>query len=432
MNYLVDYLNKIIAFAFIFILAFTIKLNFASATEFVDVNQSVGGNLSPMDTSERWQSFKPTKSNLSSVDLKVLNWTGGMDLYLRVVNTVTSDEVVNVIYPNVATTTPTPGYTVWMNFDFTDTSVVVGDLYKLYYSRSAGSQFNLDASPATNPYPDGSNSGVSGIDLTFRTYYENELDFPNVEIIDFPEWSGNIQVGSEYALSYNQFNFCFLGEDCFLKYNYGYDAIGGNINLLYNDVSIASSSLIDQQYLTGQFLLEDEETATTTDYCFVLTKGESQQKYCDVSVQWLDRSWCNEETICSDVATSSDFLFGVQCGFRQTICWIFNPSDESIDYLSKNIQNFENSFPFNMVFDFLNVATETIENSTTTGATFGIPWVSTTTPGEFDILPVIDQNTLNDIMPGAVVSTVSEYTLYFVWFLVTFLIIFIIVKFAIL
>src|SRR4030042_926443 len=246
----------------------------ARAEEFIDINQSVISDLSPMDTNERWQSFTPTKSNLSSVSLRFLKWDSGIYFYLRIVDTVTGKEVVNNLYANIATTTPTPGYTEWFNLDFTDTEVIPGNLHKLYYKRGAGSNFNIGMA-FSNVYAGGQSSINSSWDLTFKTYYDDEFYFPSVEVIEYPEWHGNILAGSEYALAYNRFNFCFF-----------------------------------------------------------LTKGESEQKYCDVSVQWIDRSWCDEEFVCQDVATSSDFLYGVQCGFRQTICWMFNPTDNSIEYLS--------------------------------------------------------------------------------------------------
>ena len=403
----------------------------ARAEEFIDINQSVISDLSPMDTNERWQSFTPTKSNLSSVSLRFLKWDSGIYFYVRIVDTVTGKEVVNNLYANIATTTPTPGYTEWFNLDFTDTEVIPGNLHKLYYKRGAGSNFNIGMA-FSNVYAGGQSSINSSWDLTFKTYYDDEFYFPSVEVIEYPEWHGNILAGSEYALAYNRFNFCFLGQDCFLKYNYGYDAIGGNIDLQYEDVSIASSSLINQQYLTGQFLLDDVESEQTKEYCFVLTKGESEQKYCDVSVQWIDRSWCDEEFVCQDVATSSDFLYGVQCGFRQTICWMFNPTDNSIEYLSKNIQNFEHSFPFSLAFDFINVAKETIENSTSTGAVFGIPMVATSSEDQFYILPVMDENTIRDILSVKTVDTVTENVMYLVWAVTAGLIIFIVIKFGIL
>lgn len=345
--------------------------------------------------------------------------------------------LIGLNFPNETTAT---GTDFFINFSETQ-SLTIGDDYYFCFSNVLESELiYLNRSQTWNGgehndyvlgYSTNDNSGLLERDLYFTLYYDDEYINLDYEITELPDWGGNIQVGSETILQYNKFNFCTIGqnEDCFLKINYGYDAIGSSVLLLdYEGEIVASSTVEDTYLLQDRFLIDDPESETTQYYCIAIEINGKYQAYCDISLEWITNKWCDSSIICNDVATSSDFLFGFQCGFRQGACWLMSPTQSSIDFFSKSIDNFMNSFPFNLSFGLINEIDQSIKSATTTGASFGIPMYD---GDEYYTIYGIDSYSYNEVLGQSTMNTLETYSDYLIYFILAFLITIIIYNFAI-
>lgn len=265
-------------------------------------------------------------------------------------------------------------------------------------------------------------------------YFDNiEAKTLEVDIIDQEEWQGNIQIGAEIDVQYNKYNFCYLGinNPCYLKFNFGFDVIGQNVFLLKNGNELIATSTIENNYLLqDRFLIAEPAEEESQQYCLVLIDDDNNiTSYCDIVLDWLDNTYCNEAEICSDIATSSEFFYGFNCGFRKTTCWLLYPSDSSIDFFSKTITNFESSFPFNLTFDFINSIENAISTTTIAGASFGLPMYSSTTDS-FYMINGINENSFNDSFGATTTEILETYSNYIIYFFVSLLIAIIIFKYA--
>lgn len=409
------------------------------STELVDINQSIYFDVSPMDTSERWQSFIPTKTNLSSVSFRILNWNGGINFYLRIVDTVTSEELVNAIYPNVPTTTPTPGYTEWMNFNFTDVEVDPTHLHKIYYSRGVGSQFNIGYAP-NNPYMPGAMSINSNYDLTFKTYYDQKFLDHNYDT-DLDE-------------NYPDFNTvlsqtCITGNECKLFFSFNQLAIGYPMYLInYEDNStpdnaIASTTVTATPFWQNKIIVPEPANEGTFKYNLLLDANlYGWIVDTGIAINWMSSStwddyisdqigpieeYCAEEVVCADVATSSDFLYGVQCGFQKTICWTFAPTEGSKKYLMGAIESYEKTFPNNLYFSFVDRLDYAIQEVSATESSIDIPYIDS--EGMYFMLPVVTSSTVPNAL-GNSYNTVHDGLVHFVW-IITGMFVLLIVWFAV-
>jgi hypothetical protein len=262
--------------------------------------------------------------------------------------------------------------------------------------------------------------------------FNNLEDFFDVEIIELPDYSGNIQIGSETKLQYNRYNTCYINKPCYFKINYGYDEIGSDLVFYYFDTAtmIDFTTLPDSTYLTHTFSVPIETDETLRTHCLILDNGTTTPEYfCDITINWLSFPECSEENMCEDIATSSDFLYGVQCGARQTVCWLFNPSDTSIQFLQNNVQNMENSFPFNLAFGLINEVSDTMETSTSTGVDLGLPSVI---DNEYVIVNGISSSSFSEVFGTSTTYMIEDYATYIIWLLVAVGVSIIIIKYAIL
>jgi hypothetical protein len=310
-----------------------------------------------------------------------------------------------------------------------------GDSWREVETKYNSNEFNVIRSVKHRLLEESGNTNFYFDDFSLGLNEEYTAEFldPDVVVEDLPEWGGNIQIGSETLLQYNRYNFCYLDNECSLKINYNFDVIGDQLSLYtLNDVLVSSTTLLDQQYLTVYFDLDTQSSATNTQYCVHLDNGSFPiVRACDLNVEWLAVPYCSELDMCSDVSTSSDFLYGLECGARRTLCWMLKPTDNSLEFLSKNIQNFENNFPLNLVFGLINQISYIMENATTTGSSFGLPMVSIST-GDFYIYEGIDSNAYYNVLGTSTVEIILENANYFIWTIVAIIIVFVIVKYTIL
>lgn len=260
------------------------------------------------------------------------------------------------------------------------------------------------------------NTGTAAyIDNLTTDTYQGQI-YGDVIIEELPDYEGNIQIGSETELQYNSTTFCYVGTDCYFNVNYGYDSIGASLQLLdftSYDV-IASTTLEDDYLLQGTFIISDPGIETTQYYCLAYDNGGGDRKlYCDIELVWTDTTvWCGSASVCGDISTTSEFMYGVSCGFRQGACWLFNPTAGSISFFAKNIQNFEKSFPFNIVFDTFDEIELSIEESSSTPQEFGLPMYDGT---EWYTATGVDANTYDTLFGTSTTSLLKTYTSYVVW-----------------
>lgn len=406
------------------------------------------------------QSFVPNVNNASSIKIRVVNTNptssglqfeickgdiigGNMNLYLTGTNPLkdlicagTSTEVFSSFAINPPHNTDAFGQDFTINFS-SPVGLFINENYyfcitginqgEIIYIQRQNTGDNYVYGKTTND-----NSALQNQDYYF-TFYAKEFYDPDVEIMELPDYTGNIQIGSETLLQYNRHNFCFLGinEECHLKFNYGYDAIGSKIQLTTKSGQFIASTTVEDKYLLqDRFIIEEPLTAQTQEYCIAIDNGEDVLTYCDISLEWISNSWCAEESICAEVATSSDFVYGIQCGLRRTMCWVFQPTQSSIGFLTKTIDNFTNSFPFNLPFDFVKQIDYSIETASSSTKSFGLPMYSGETK-DFYIVNGISPGMYYEILGTSTVNTLENQTDMVLWLLVSLLIVYIIWKFAI-
>jgi hypothetical protein len=314
---------------------------------------------------------------------------------------------------------------VYYNFDGVNfMSVKVDDtLYNTYTSNQASTNIThyfFDEFSSTRIYFD-------NFILSSTTYDEDEEFFNEIELITLPEWQGNIQVGSEELLQYNKFTTCIIGQDCYFRLNYGYDAIGNDIQLYIADPLelYATTTLPDQDYLTVLFEMDSKMTEDEELYCIVMDDGVERVGACDIKIEWVDLPYCDELEVCADVATTSDFMFGFQCGFRKSLCWMFNPHDISLNYIVKGVRQFEQSFPFNLAFGFLNETEEILDTATSSDG-FPILWMDEY--GDYTNVIVATSGTMIDVLGEDTGGYIQESIKYIIWIFCGAITLFIIVK----
>jgi hypothetical protein len=295
----------------------------------------------------------------------------------------------------------------------------------------------------------------------FTKYFNINDSFPNWRNwnYDFAVWFGNVGdfrgINYDYNLSdiYPDFNtvssqICIMGETCNLWFSYNSLAIGHVMYLTnYNEITsptyaVASttilSSVISQNFLT---VPEPEAEANYKYNMFIEAEGIGRFSKSGITIKWVSpETWnelnnitgvnfdnyCSVETICSDVATSSDFLFGVQCGMRQTVCWIFAPTEKSKVYFSNSVNSLQNSFPFNLYFSIVNTIGSVAESHEDTEAeAIGIPFINGN--GDFVMLPVISSSTMPNAL-GSSFDTVKTGLRAIIWLFVGLFITLIIYK----
>lgn len=294
-----------------------------------------------------------------------------------------------------------------------------------------------------NPYAGGRRTNNANDDLYFILYEE---------ITGESEWTEEY-----FTLNDTRSDFyspiedvCFINKDCYITLYYNDLAIGKEIYFIdqnaesnfpeYADFSFTIPATYNNEYLFTP------DTATTTgeqEYCLYLEDeiyGDVLK--CGMTIYWYDEdiylndiitnTYCSEEIVCADVATSSDFLYGFNCGFRRSICWAFAPSEKSVSTLKSTINKFQSSFPFNIPFGLINSIDDNINSaSTTSGASFGLPMVASTT-GELYMVNGIDENSFQEVFGASTSSMLETYADYIIYFFISLAIAFIIYRYAIL
>jgi len=246
--------------------------------------------------------------------------------------------------------------------------------------------------------------------------------------------------GYDY-LTMNKTLKCFLDTPCDWDFSYSNEAFGGTFYLLpYSagmlpilDPSLTATSsyaVNNRGYLRqGKFTLQSSAETAETEYCVYWQASptgvsSSDRIYCGYFAEFLlDDAIAdllaqyNCETICSDIATSTDwtggFWYGLECGARKVACWAFVPSTASVQSFSSVIQKYNDVFPFSIV----NETKEILLTSTTT-ASANIT-LDGFFPGDNSSIVVLDNQTISSKL-GTVWATIRgtlDYVIYFLCFL---------------
>jgi len=234
---------------------------------------------------------------------------------------------------------------------------------------------------------------------------------------------------------------CFLGVECRLYFSFNSLAIGYPMYLFnYEDSNfpgneIASTTVTATPVWQNYVIVPDQATSTELKYNFLLDAGEygwivktgiqinwwseeEWQAYLDDIGPELDE-YCSAENVCENVATSSDFLYGVQCGFQQGICWMLVPNSSSKNFFFNTVTKFESSFPFNFYFTIVNQAKSNFQKSASSDASLDFPMYSTST-GEVSWQPLISSSTVTDIWNDESYDLTNDIFTWAWWLLVIF------------
>jgi hypothetical protein len=336
--------------------------------------------------------------------------------------------------------------------------------FNFSYEANAGDAFfiTLSGNPTPSPaiyygvgtqYPegdlyssqDGSNfyyaPESSHLDAVFRVYYDDNIvimpleENKHTENYDFSLDSETPDFGTVNNM------ICFLGNPCNLWYSFNDLAVGKNIYLFnYEDITapgyeIASSTIQATPLWQNSLSVPLQTTEQIKQYNLLLDGNQyGWTTKTGIKISWLASStwsnmiasttganmddWCSEENVCKDVATTSDFMFGFQCGFKKTICWSFNPTNGAQKYFANSINALERSFPFNLVFSFFETADQAILTASSSAGSIGIPMIrQTATTSEFYILPVVSTSTFQDVVGAEIYDSFTSGMNKFIWFI---------------
>jgi len=299
----------------------------------------------------------------------------------------------------------------------------------------------------------------TGFETTDNAYYDNykiSYFFKNGpyyvdEIISTIVFKENTSLDNyDFSLSEKDPDFgtvanqiCFLGKECRLYFSFNQLAIGYQMYLFnYDDYNfpgneIGSTTVTATPFWQNYIVVPDQATSTVLKYNFLLDAGdygwivktgisiswwseEQWQEYVDQISPRIDE-YCSTENVCANVATSSDFLYGVQCGFQQGVCWMLVPNSSSKDFFLETVTKFENSFPFNFYFTIINQAKSDLQKEASSTASFDFPMYSTST-GEVSWQPLIDSDTIPDVWTDDSFDFVNNIFTWGWWILIIILI----------
>lgn len=278
---------------------------------------------------------------------------------------------------------------------------------------------------------------------TFTTYNQNGVE----------NWIDNIYI-SNTVPSYNEnydfdlaqdepdFNTapnitCIFGEDCKMWFSFNELAIGYPMYLINYASStipsnaIASTTITDDVLWQNYVLVPEQPTEGKYQYNLLLdAEVFGWIVETGINVNWWSTTtfnawvestitdnlggYCAEEVICSDITENpNSFVYGFICGFRKTLCWALTPTDGSIKNITNSINALQASFPFNMVFGFINRAKTIINEQELENNSINIiPFINT--DAEFVMLPAISSSTMQNAF-GTSFDTIKTGMEYLTW-----------------
>lgn len=257
-------------------------------------------------------------------------------------------------------------------------------------------------------------TGGSGNDFFIDDFYIADVNDIN---------SGDTNtVNYDYTLdlSYPDFNSvtsqtCIIGQQCNLWFSFNALAVGYPMYLTYYASSTIPSNAISSTLVTASEFWQNAvtvpavSTSTEIKYNLLLDGGAyGWTTKTGIIIKWVDgdyweellqdkygadlAEYCAEVVVCDGIATTSSFLYGVQCGMQKTICWTFAPTNNSKKFIINSIKGIEESFPFNLYFTFINRLASIADNQTMTANVLTVPFINN--DGEYIMLDVVSSSTM--------------------------------------
>lgn len=240
---------------------------------------------------------------------------------------------------------------------------------------------------------------------------------------------------------------CMIGQNCNLWFTYNNLSVGDVMHLVYYASSTIPSNSISSTTITQTSNWQNKISvpAVTVEgdvlynmllvdpvYGYIIKTG--------IAVKWVDddywndlikekygadvEEFCAEAVICADVATSSDFFYGFNCGAREALCWALSPTNNAKKYALNSVKALEESFPFNMIFIFLHRLDTIIKDQEQSTSTIDMPFIDG--EGNYYMLPVISSTTVPTAL-GTSFDTVKNGLIYFIWIMVAGIIVLIVI-----
>jgi len=193
--------------------------------------------------------------------------------------------------------------------------------------------------------------------------------------------------GNDY-IKMNHVHKCFINEPCDWQFTYTNEALefgtssfylipysAGMLPILDPADTATSTVQIDRRGFSriDHFTVQNNIPITPTEYCVyfqqqdgTITSGD--RIYCGYFLEFVEDDFLDDllaeyncSTICSDIASSTDwtggFWYGLECGARKVGCWALVPSKSSVQKFSNATQQLDSVFPFSLVADVQDIFT---------------------------------------------------------------------------
>lgn len=418
-----------------------------NAVEELYINGSYCANYYPLATSlPRCQTFITDNKFITRLNAQVRHTaTSPNNLTMKLSDTACYDDNIN---STVFTPAQMPIGASYPELEVNQSFASGTELYISFTTPNAASYYSI-ALCAFYPYGQEETEN-NGSDYNFDVWVDEDIT------------SGTYDSNFDYDLNqtfpdYNTIvsQTCIIGNECNIWFSFNELAIGYRMYLTYNasstiiSNSIASGIVMANEYWQNGIEVPAVDTEGTIKYDLLLDAGSFGWNIkTGIAIKWIDsdyweeliqerfgadvEEYCAEDVICADVATSSDFFYGFNCGARKVLCWALAPTNNSKKYVVNSVTALEESFPFNMIFTFLHRSNKIIDDSqaTTSTVTLGIPWKGEIVQGsstEYTILPIITADTVPNAL-GSSFEEVKRGAKYFIWVMTAFLIVLIIYK----
>ena len=351
-----------------------------------------------------WQSFTATESNISRFILKggdSYNGSGATTT-LHIHNRATNELIYQQDFPPVA---------VSNNIDMpyildNPVSLVIGQEYQLQFEGTTGIS-NRCSCNGCNPYAGGEWSFNNTIDLYFKVYYTDNFQADSGITITYP---------TNYA-TYN-------GSPVPLTFNYN------NPNSEFSQIIFTFQRITPQpQTLTPVHFYTASTTTYIDNIIFKnLVNGDYKVNayksnwngtphppatawtYFTIASSTYDNGSANMTPIYDDVPltcifnisecdniSSTDFLGGIECGFKKVAIWGLCPSSEAQTALADGYNDLKNSFPFSAFFDLTDTVSQAVSSTTLNmNNTITMPFINKT--GDFILIPVLASTSMPNLI----------------------------------
>lgn len=232
------------------------------------------------------------------------------------------------------------------------------------------------------------------------------LQYGESDIYDIPL---NLYSNPNDVFNYPYSQLCIYGEDCYLFFTYNKQIVGNEVELVdatSTNIIIATTTVIDVPLKQNKILLPEGSAGYRLATYVLLDDIWGQFIGHRIDIKWsTQEDWeaemvargilPNSNTLCDDIASSSEFYFGMACGLRQFGHWLLYPSAKDLNKLNEIFGTVKNQFPVTVgyqVYDLINTAT----SSATSSLEVPLKWYNGTTKTYDDTgVNLLDNTTLS-------------------------------------